>query len=161
MRDVNKIMLMGRLGADPVRRTTKSGMAVVQFPVATSRRLFAGTAAAGLLGSEEADDAQTEGTAESEQSAESPKCTGDTKPSVTDWHRVIVWGRQGEACAQYLRRGAPVFVEGRMQNHKYETKSGEERWSFEVHADEVNFLPSMRARSKTLESDQILAAAAG
>lgn len=151
MRDVNKILLVGRLGADPVRRTTKSGMAVVQFPVATARRLFSEAPQAPAL--VEGDVQMSEGESLPVREAQKPEPT-------TDWHRVIVWGRQGEACAQYLRRGAPVYIEGRLQNHKYETKAGEERWSFEVHADEVNFLPSGRSRVRTLEADSILTAAA-
>lgn len=158
MRDVNKILLMGRLGADPVRRTTKSGMTVVQFPVATARRLFAETPPAGLV---ETTSTQMEGeSVEGVPSSEALPTPDSQRTAITDWHRVIVWGRQGEACAQYLRRGAPVYVEGRLQNHKYETKAGDERWSFEVHADEVNFLPSGRPRVKALEADHFLTAAA-
>lgn len=161
MRDVNKILLMGRLGADPVRRTTKSGMAVVQFPVATSRRVFSGGTAADHQSVSVASPQASSHVESGEPCEPISEATLEKSTTITDWHRVIVWGRQGEACAQYLRRGAPVYVEGRMQNHKYETKAGEERWSMEVHADEVNFLPSGRARPKTLDADHVLAAAAG
>ncbi|MCM2279661.1 MAG: single-stranded DNA-binding protein [Oligoflexia bacterium] len=107
MKDVNKVILIGRLGSDPIQRETKSGVAVVHFPLATSRRL------------KEGDQESTE---------------------ETQWHRIVAWGKQGELCAQYLKKGQTVFVEGSMRSHKYETKSGDARMSFEVHLENVSFL---------------------
>jgi len=58
----------------------------------------------------------------------------------TEWHRIVVWGRQAETCAEYLRKGRLVYVEGRMQSRKYEGKDGIERQSFEIVAQNVQFL---------------------
>jgi single-strand DNA-binding protein len=112
MKDVNKVILLGRLGADPVQKETKNGLAVASFSVATSRR-----------GREE----------------------GETQ---TQWHKVVAWGKQAEACAAYLKRGHTVYVEGTMKSRKYESKDGEARTAFEVHVDEVSFIGGSRKSSR-------------
>ncbi len=53
---------------------------------------------------------------------------------------VVVWGRQAEACTQYLSKGAPVMVEGRLQLDQWETEAGEKRSRIRVKADRVQFL---------------------
>ena len=53
-----------------------------------------------------------------------------------EWHRVTVWGRRAEALAKFLRKGARVFVEGRLQTSSYE-KNGEKRYSTEIVAQNV------------------------
>ncbi|MEQ8278593.1 MAG: single-stranded DNA-binding protein [Deltaproteobacteria bacterium] len=58
----------------------------------------------------------------------------------TDWHRIVVWGKQGETCGEHLRRGRGVLVEGRLQNSEWEDKNGNKRWTTEVKADRVLFL---------------------
>lgn len=57
----------------------------------------------------------------------------------TTWHRVTVWGNQADACAEYLKKGRQVYVEGRFQSREYE-KEGEKRWSAECVAERVVFL---------------------
>ena len=52
----------------------------------------------------------------------------------------MAWGRQGEACAQYLKKGQKVYVEGSVLSRKYEAKDGTEKMSFEVIAENVSFL---------------------
>src|SRR5208282_1593332 len=47
-----------------------------------------------------------------------------TRQDRTDWHNIIVWGKQGEACAQYLKKGSPVYIEGRISYREYEAKDG-------------------------------------
>jgi len=54
--------------------------------------------------------------------------------------RIVVWDKAGETCAQYLSKGRPVLVEGRLDLRDYETKEGEKRTSVEVVADRVVFL---------------------
>src|SRR5208283_2485198 len=97
MKDVNKVILLGRLGADPVQNETKNGLAVASFSVATSR-----------------------------------KGREDAEPQ-TQWHKVVAWGRQAEACGQYLKKGHAVYVAGMMKSRNYEAKDGSQRTSFEVH----------------------------
>ena len=62
------------------------------------------------------------------------------KQSITDWHRVVIWGRQAENCCKYLHKGSPVFIEGRLQTRSWEDQSGQKRYSTEVVASNVQFL---------------------
>jgi len=114
MKDINKIILIGRLGADPILRETKTGAVVVHFPVATSRRVKS---------------------TEPAENEEEVKMTEETQ-----WHRIVAWGRQGETCAQYLKKGQKVYVEGSILSRHYEAKDGTDRMSFEVIAETVSFL---------------------
>ena len=57
----------------------------------------------------------------------------------TAWWRIAAWGKQGEACAQYLRKGSQVYVEGRLKVREYESK-GATRFSLDVTASMVQFL---------------------
>ena len=112
MKDVNKVILLGRLGADPVQRFTQTGKSVVNFSVATTRKLMREDEAAFL-----------------EQPAEE-----------TQWHKVVGWGKLGENCAQYLKKGSSVYVEGSLRTRQYEDKNGVPKLSFEIYADEVSFI---------------------
>jgi single-strand DNA-binding protein len=58
----------------------------------------------------------------------------------TEWHTVVVWGRQAENCAQYLTKGRSVYVEGRLQTRKWQDKEGHDRYSTEIVADRVQFV---------------------
>jgi single-strand DNA-binding protein len=129
MKDVNKIILIGRLGADPVLRETKNGATVVHFPVATSRRVKSTEPVTGGSETNGAEVARAE----------------DSKTEETQWHRIVAWGRQGETCALYLKKGQKVYVEGSFQSRKYEAKDGTERVSFEVIAETVSFLGGGRS----------------
>jgi single-strand DNA-binding protein len=57
----------------------------------------------------------------------------------TEWHRIVVWGKQAENCGQYLRKGRSVYIEGRIQTREYE-KDGQKRYTTEIVADRVQFL---------------------
>lgn len=58
----------------------------------------------------------------------------------TEWHTVVVWGRQAESCGKYLTKGRQVYVEGRLATRKWTDKEGAERYSTEVVAETVKFL---------------------
>ncbi|HEY2773762.1 MAG TPA: single-stranded DNA-binding protein [Candidatus Binatia bacterium] len=58
----------------------------------------------------------------------------------TEWHTIVVWGRQAENCKQYLAKGRQVFVEGRLQTRKWQDKEGHDRYSTEIVADRVQFV---------------------
>ncbi|RMD85523.1 MAG: single-stranded DNA-binding protein [Candidatus Dadabacteria bacterium] len=58
----------------------------------------------------------------------------------TEWHNVVVWGRQAETCAQYLSKGRQVFVEGRLRTQKWQDQQGNERSRTEIIADRVQFV---------------------
>ncbi len=59
----------------------------------------------------------------------------------TEWHRVIVWNKQAENCAKYLTKGRSVFVEGKIQTRTWEDKTGQKRYTTEINASNVQFLP--------------------
>lgn len=58
----------------------------------------------------------------------------------TEWHRVVVWGKQAEFSNQYLSKGRQVYIEGRLQTRSYEDRDGVKKYSTEVVADTVQFL---------------------
>ena len=58
----------------------------------------------------------------------------------TEWHSVVVWGRQAETCNQYLKKGRTVYIEGRIQTRKWQDKEGNDRYSTEIVADRVQFI---------------------
>lgn len=60
----------------------------------------------------------------------------------TEWHRVIAFGKTGEAIAQYLAKGSPVFVEGKLQTRKWTANNGQDRFTTEIVALHVQFLGS-------------------
>jgi single-strand DNA-binding protein len=58
----------------------------------------------------------------------------------TEWHRIVVWGRTAEMCAQYLSKGRTVYIEGRIQTREWEDKEGNKRYTTEINANTVNFI---------------------
>lgn len=58
----------------------------------------------------------------------------------TEWHNIIVWGKQGETCAQYLAKGRQVFVEGAIRSRSFDDKNGNKRYVTEIVAQRVRFL---------------------
>ena len=75
--------------------------------------------------------------------------------SQTDWHSVVCWDKQAEAVARYVHKGERVYVSGRLNQHTWETDSGERRSRTEVHAHEVIFLGSSNGNgSRDSEGDQ-------
>jgi len=58
----------------------------------------------------------------------------------TEWHNVIVWGKQGETCGQYLSKGRQVYVEGSIRTRSYDDKDGNKRYMTEIVAQRVRFL---------------------
>jgi single-strand DNA-binding protein len=57
----------------------------------------------------------------------------------TTWHKVIVWGKQGENCNKYLTKGSSALVEGKIVNRSYEDTQGQKRFVSEVVASQVTF----------------------
>src|SRR5438067_6996640 len=105
---VNKVILIGNLGAKPELKYLPSGQAVCELRVATNE-VF---------------------TDKNQQ-----------KQERTEWHRIVVWGKTGENCAQYLDKGRSVYVEGRLQTRSWDDKkTGEKRYATEIVAQTVQFL---------------------
>ena len=107
-RGINKVIIVGNLGADPDSRAMPSGNAVTNISVATS---------------------------ESWNDRE----TGE-KQEKTEWHRVVFFNRLAEIAAHYLKKGSQVYVEGKLQTRKWEDKEGNERWTTEVVANQMQML---------------------
>lgn len=105
---MNKVILIGNLGAKPELKYLPSGQAVCEMRVATN---------------------------------ESFKDKAGEKQERTEWHRVVVWGKTAENCAQYLDKGRMVAVEGRIQTRTWDDKtSGEKKYMTEIVAQNVKFL---------------------
>jgi single-strand DNA-binding protein len=105
---VNKVILIGNLGAKPELKYLPSGQAVCELRIATN---------------------------------ESFTDKNQQKQERTEWHRVVVWGKQGENCAQYLDKGRSVYLEGRLQTRSWDDKNtGEKRYMTEIVANTVQFL---------------------
>ena len=104
---VNKVILVGRLGADPEVRYTQKGTPVANMRMATNRNY-------------------------TDSSGE--------KREETEWHRIVVFGNQAEACGQYLSKGRQIYVEGRLQTREWTDNDGRDRYTTEVVANNVQFL---------------------
>jgi single-strand DNA-binding protein len=77
--------------------------------------------------------------------------TGEKKEE-TSFIRVVVWGRRAEVCGEYLSKGSPVFVEGRLQSRNWESQDGQKRSTIEVIADNVQFMRGPGAEKGKPES---------
>jgi len=107
-RGINKVILIGNLGADPEVRYTAGGSAVANVRLATT-------------------------------DAWKDKQSGEQQER-TEWHRVVFFGRLAEIVNEYLRKGAQVYVEGRLQTRKWEDRDGNERYTTEIVANEMQML---------------------
>ena len=107
-RGINKVILVGNLGADPETRYMPSGGAVTNIRLATS---------------------------ESWKDRE----TGERKER-TEWHRVAFFNRLAEIAGEYLRKGSQVYVEGKIRTRKWQDQSGNDRYTTEIIADEMQML---------------------
>ncbi|MDD5030725.1 MAG: single-stranded DNA-binding protein [Rhodoferax sp.] len=71
----------------------------------------------------------------------------------TEWHRVVFFARLAEIASQYLKKGNPVYVEGRIRTNKYTDKDGIERYSTEIVAHEMQLLGSREGRGEPTQAD--------
>jgi single-strand DNA-binding protein len=58
----------------------------------------------------------------------------------TEWHRVILWGKQAESLQEYLTKGKQIYVEGRLQTRQWDDKDGNKRYTTEIKADRITLL---------------------
>jgi len=58
----------------------------------------------------------------------------------TEWHKIVVWGKQAENCGEYLSKGRTVYIEGRLQTRDWTDKEGVKRYTTEIVANTVQFL---------------------
>ena len=104
---VNKVILVGNLGANPEMRTTQGGQPVANLRLATTERWTD---------------------------------KNGQKQEQTEWHRVVVWGKQAEICGQYLVKGRQIYVEGRIRTRQWQDQQGQKRYSTEVVAQVIQML---------------------
>ena len=67
------------------------------------------------------------------------KQTGEQKEK-TEWHKVVMFRRLGEIAAEYLRKGSQVYIEGKLRTNKWQDKNGNDRYTTEIIADEMQML---------------------
>ena len=120
-RGINKVILIGNLGADPETRHTAGGNAVTNLRVATSESWR-------------------------------DKQTGEQREN-TEWHNVVLFGRLGEVAGEYLRKGSKVYLEGRLQTRKWQDRDGNDRWTTEVIANDMQMLDT-RGGSAPMDDDR-------
>src|SRR5258706_16290383 len=107
MASVNKVILIGNLGADPETRYLPSGDAVANIRIATT---------------------------------EVWKDKGGEKQEHTEWHRIAFFGKLAEIAGEYLKKGSPVYIEGRIRTRKWQDKEGQDKYSTEIVADRMQML---------------------
>ena len=66
--------------------------------------------------------------------------TSGEKQEETEWHRVVFYDRLAEIAGEYLKKGRPVYVEGRLKTRKWQDKEGVERYTTEIVADQMQLL---------------------
>ena len=108
MASVNKVILVGNLGADPETRYMPNGDAVATVRLATTE------------------------TWKDRNSGE--------KREATEWHRVVFFRKLAEIVGQYLKKGSSVYIEGRIRTRKWQDKDGQERYTTEIEATEMQML---------------------
>lgn len=108
MASVNKVILVGNLGADPETRYAPSGDAIANIRIATTDRWR-------------------------------DKASGEMREQ-TEWHRVAFYGKLAEIAGQYLRKGSQVYVEGALRTRKWQDQSGQDRYTTEIRADQMQML---------------------
>ena len=69
------------------------------------------------------------------------KTTGE-KQERTEWHRIVMFNRLGEIAGEYLKKGSKVYIEGKLQTRKWQDQSGQDRYSTEIVADQMQMLDS-------------------
>ena len=127
-RGVNKVIIVGTLGADPDTSYAPSGSAITKLSIATNESW-------------------------------KDKETGEQKEK-TEWHRISMFGRLAEISAEYLRKGSQVYIEGKLATNKWQDKEGNDRWTTEIIANQMQMLGgrptgnSTSSKSKSNENQQ-------
>lgn len=81
------------------------------------------------------------------------KATGERK-EVTEWHRIVANGKLADICAQYLKKGSKVYIEGSLRTRKWTDQSGQERFVTEIRADQMQMLDSKPATGAAARYEQ-------
>ena len=81
------------------------------------------------------------------------KSSGEKKEQ-TDWHRIVMFGKLAEIAGEYLKKGSSIFVEGRIQTRKWQTKEGEDRYTTEIVATEMQMLTPKDSRPREASNSE-------
>lgn len=73
--------------------------------------------------------------------------------NVTDWNTVVAFGKTAETIAEYLHKGSPIWVRGRLQTRKYKDKNGADRWVTEVICEHFQFVQSEKDRAQQQQAE--------
>ena len=65
---------------------------------------------------------------------------GGQRQEKTEWHRIVLWGKQAESLQEYLIKGKQIYVEGRLQTRQWDDKDGNKRYTTEIKADRITLL---------------------
>ena len=120
MAGVNKVILIGNLGADPEVKYLSNGTTVANFRIATSENRV--------------------------------NRTSGEKTTITEWHRIVAFGRLAEICGEYLNKGKQVYIEGRIRTRSWEGKDGNRRFTTEIVAAQMQMLGTPGAPGAPVES---------
>jgi single-strand DNA-binding protein len=77
------------------------------------------------------------------------------KQERTEWHNIVMYRKLAEIAGEYLKKGRPVYVEGRLQTRKWQTKEGQDRYTTEIIADQMQMLGGRDSGSSTASYDDM------
>ena len=77
-----------------------------------------------------------------------------SKEELTEWHRIVAFGRLGEICGEYLSKGSKVFIEGRLQTRKWDDKDCNTKYTTEIVAREMKMLSPRGSSGDSSQSQQ-------
>ena len=113
MPSLNRVTLIGHLGADPELRIPQNRETIATIRLATTE-------------------------------TSRDKSSGERRES-TEWHRVVFFNRLAEVVGEHLRKGAAIYVEGRIKTRKWQDKDGQDRYTTEIEVTEMQMLGNRRS----------------
>ena len=121
-RGINKVILVGTLGADPKTSAMPSRSSVTNVSIATNESW-------------------------------KDKETGEQQDR-TEWHRIAFFNRLAEIAAEYLKKGSQIYIEGKLRTRKWQDKDGNDRWTTEIIANELQMLGGRSASIGDMPEEQ-------
>jgi single-strand DNA-binding protein len=124
MKGLNKVMLIGTLGANPdfrVINANSGNKSVATVSIATN---------------------------------ESFKDSNGNIKEITEWHRLVFWGKQAEVVRDYLHKGSQVYVEGKIRTRSYEDKNGQKKTVTEIQVTDLQMLGGKENSSASGQTQQ-------
>ncbi|MDI7260671.1 MAG: single-stranded DNA-binding protein [Thermodesulfobacteriota bacterium] len=123
MAGVNKVILIGNLGADPEVKYLSNGTMVANFRMATTENR--------------------------------PNRSGE-RVAITEWHRIVAFGKLAEICQKFLNKGKQVYIEGRIRTRSWEDKEGTRKYTTEIIAFQMQMLGAPGAPAEASVSEKEL-----